>query len=94
MEQVKNFLAKEGACSQAPVPAGWAWTKSAFHNSFVFPKIKQNLLDSPWSYQQLGQLCLQQEFLQFPNYSGLDTGRHKFSWKEKLKCKELKCCRE
>lgn len=32
-------------------------------------------------YQQTGQFCLQQELLQFLNYSGLGTGRHKFSWK-------------
>lgn len=81
MERVKSFLAKEGACSQAPVQAGWAWAKSAFHSSFVFPRIQQNVSDCPRSYQQMGQFCLQQEFLQFLNYSGLDTGRHKFSWK-------------
>lgn len=78
MEWVKKCLAKEGACSQAPVLAR---AKSAFHSSFVFLRIKQNLLDCPWSYQQMGQFCLQQEFFWFLNYSGLGTGRHKFSWK-------------
>lgn len=40
MEWVKKFLAKEGAWSQVPVPAGWARAKTAFHSSAVLPRLK------------------------------------------------------
>lgn len=90
MEWVKKFLAKEGACLQAPVLAGWAWAKTAFHSSVVLP-----CLTTCWLVPDL--TSKRESFLSSKNLSGFEVtvvlilvgtncpGRGR---------KDLKCCRE